>query len=240
MDGACRSGLPEDSTFWPIGLGVAARNSDARFGPVRPVELITPPATFITTTTKQGCCFVFLLIFLLFWSKVQSASNRHSHQETLMKNLLLWITGVNLIRSTATKCGHRVWIFQNDEYCPDCLKQMTVPCAWCGRPIFIDDPITLYRKLSDYRTIENSVALPHDSSRWVGCMRMDCAESAADRAGMWVPGENGKGEVFRLPTPLEIIFSNPDAQMVSIPNLSNPDTFVVHKKDTTEESGKLY
>src|SRR6056297_2996220 len=72
---------------------------------------------------------------------------------------------------TAVNCGHTtqksgvVYIFgrkcfgkipKNEDgtvdYCLDCLANMSIRCAWCGKPILIGDPVTLYTpKDPDYK-----------------------------------------------------------------------------------------
>ena len=110
---------------------------------------------------------------------------------------------------TATKCGHRTKLtglvsafnetvqikIGNDgclvKYCLDCIGEMTIQCALCGRPLFIGHPITIY-------TIYNDEPL-----YFVGCIDLDCAVAGvADRVGFWLPGDNGKGvaRVCQQPT----------------------------------------
>lgn len=89
---------------------------------------------------------------------------------------------------------------------------MAIRCAWCGNRIFIGDPITLYTPLTqeltqnnDFQVPENAVVYSKDPLQLVGCLGWNCAESGADRAGFWVPGENGKGRVQRVQTAYEAI-----------------------------------
>jgi hypothetical protein len=120
-------------------------------------------------------------------------------------------------------CGHKtlekdkVWAFgASDEttipiidgktdYCHRCLEKMAIRCAWCGEVIFIGYPITLYsprdkdHKMPDYAVLHNG---EHNS--YVGCLRWNCAESGADRAGFWYP----PGKVYRVPTPIEMCIQN--------------------------------
>ncbi|PID52240.1 MAG: hypothetical protein CR972_03075 [Candidatus Moraniibacteriota bacterium] len=90
-------------------------------------------------------------------------------------------------------------------YCHRCLEKMAIRCAWCGKVIFIGDPITLYSprgeglKMPDYAVLYNE-----EHSSYVGCLRWDCAETGADRAGFWHP----PGKVFRVATPLEMCLHN--------------------------------
>ena len=87
------------------------------------------------------------------------------------------------------------------DYCHRCLEKMAIRCAWCGKVIFVGDPVTLYsprdkdRKMPEYAVLHNK---EHNS--YVGCLRWDCAETGADRAGFWYP----PGKVYRVPTPIEM------------------------------------
>lgn len=87
--------------------------------------------------------------------------------------------------------------------CDKCFIRMAIPCAWCGLPITLGDPITLYKPKEGYTPPTGVVT--HEEAL-VGCLRWECAYSGADRAGFWVPDEkNEKGRVMRVPSPLEII-----------------------------------
>ncbi len=103
------------------------------------------------------------------------------------------------------------------DYCHRCLEKMAIRCAWCGGVIFIGDPITLYsprdrnRKMPDYAVLHNK---EHNS--YVGCLRWNCAESGADRAGFWYP----PGQVMRVPSPLEMAMQN--GGMICVSDLSDP------------------
>jgi hypothetical protein len=84
------------------------------------------------------------------------------------------------------------------EYCLECIGKMSIRCAWCGEPIFIGDPVTLYKPVETFDVPE--YAVPYgDSKCFVGCLRATCADGC-DRAGFWVP----PGEVYRVPTPIEM------------------------------------
>ena len=92
-------------------------------------------------------------------------------------------------------------------YCIDCLGKMTIRCAWCGHSIFVGDPITLYAAGEEgpgriarsdataYREDEQD-----EYGRYIGCLRMGCAETSADRSGFWLP----PGRVHRVPTAWEL------------------------------------
>ncbi len=108
------------------------------------------------------------------------------------------------------------------DYCHRCLEKMAIRCAWCGKVIFIGDPITLYSprdknwKMPDYAVLYNK---EHNS--YVGCLRWNCAETGADRAGFWYP----PGKVYRVPTPIEMCMQNMQNcrnEVVCVSDLSNP------------------
>lgn len=120
---------------------------------------------------------------------------------------LWWLWQLRCI--PATKCRHRTrargLVHSSGEvrsiglpvkggeagYCLDCIARMTIRCAWCGKPIFIGDRITLFGDTEDRRLWPQ--ACRDDSGRYIGCLRRCCA--AADQsAGRWVP----PGKVARL------------------------------------------
>lgn len=103
------------------------------------------------------------------------------------------------------------------EYCHRCLEKMAICCAWCGKPIFIGDPVTLYtRRNKDFVIPSCAIIFAHDPLQLVGCLRWNCAESGADRAGFWLP----PGQVYRVPTPLEIVMSG-EKEILAVNNLSD-------------------
>ena len=70
------------------------------------------------------------------------------------------------------------------DYCHHCLEEMTIQCAWCGKAIFIGDPVTLYSKNKDCKIPDYAVLYKeHGHDAYVGCLRWDCADTGADRAG---------------------------------------------------------
>lgn len=81
------------------------------------------------------------------------------------------------------------------DYCLDCIGKMTIRCAWCDKPIFIGDPVTLYRAGSDFQVPEHAVVYTEDPLRLVGCLGWKCADIATARAGFWKPSEEGEGYV---------------------------------------------
>lgn len=80
------------------------------------------------------------------------------------------------------------------KFCFDCFEKAIVYCAWCGEPIFPDDPITLYSpKDLSYVPKEGSVKYSDNPATYVGCLGTKCADTGADRAGFWeCPGQVAK------------------------------------------------
>ena len=77
---------------------------------------------------------------------------------------------------------------------------MAIRCAWCGKPIFIGDPVTLYSSAEkNFQIPEYAVRYSENPIKLVGCMRWDCAETGADRCGFWLP----PGVVHRVLSPIE-------------------------------------
>lgn len=88
----------------------------------------------------------------------------------------------------------------NAKYCHDCLSDMAILCAWCERPIFIGNPITLYSTRKDDFKVPNHASIyKEDPITLVGCGRTDCADTGADYAGTWIP----PGKVKRTPSMIE-------------------------------------
>lgn len=147
-----------------------------------------------------------------------------------------WIRFSNFFRKThiANICGHttpikgRITVFEESytmkmplsdngkpDYCLDCIGKMSIRCAWCGNPISIGDPVTLYLLGESERPAEHAVAYKKDPRCFVGCLGWDCANSGADRQGFWMP----PGEVERCLSPLELAMK-PGVSMVIVPDLS--------------------
>jgi len=120
----------------------------------------------------------------------------------------------------ATKCGHETKLkdkvtafgestetvikMDKPEYYHRCLKKMAIQCAWCKRPIFIGDPVTLYTPTEkDFKKPEHAVIYNENPLQLVGCGRTSCADTGADYAGIWVPEKKDKGKVHRRPTMIE-------------------------------------
>jgi hypothetical protein len=77
------------------------------------------------------------------------------------------------------------------EYCHDCLGEMACQCAWCGKPIFIGDPLTIMIPAANEEKMvlpKAAVIYSSDPLQLVGCMRHGCcADTAADCMGIWMP-----------------------------------------------------
>jgi hypothetical protein len=114
------------------------------------------------------------------------------------------------------------------------IGTMTIRCAWCGKPIYIGDPITLCSPMAEGQTWhplvlpakkfevpDYAVIYSQEPLRLVGCGRMGCADGMMDYAGRWMPDiTTGKGKVERHPTIAEHLIAHPDAEVV-IANLHN-------------------
>lgn len=86
------------------------------------------------------------------------------------------------------------------DYCHRCYEKMAIRCAWCGDYILPDSAITLYTPNANFDVPEYAVSYKEDGSlKLVGCLRMDCASSGADRSGFWVI----PGKVKRVLSPIE-------------------------------------
>lgn len=144
----------------------------------------------------------------------------------------------------ATECGHRTKVrgvvmmlgkevafklpLKHGEtaHCSDCLAKMAIRCAWCGEPILIGHPITLYSAMNgDW--VAPDYAVPYSegeddrSGRYLGCLRWKCAEMGGDRAGFWLP----PGRVHRVPTAVEMMMADlarGGDGVVVIPDLFKP------------------
>lgn len=106
------------------------------------------------------------------------------------------------------------------DWCLACIQTMAIRCAWCSEPIFIGDPVTLYTPRKHVTIPEHAVIFNNDPVQLVGCLRWDCASTGADRAGFWLPGNDGKGKVHRVPSPIEIAMGT--GKGVVVGDLSSP------------------
>lgn len=86
------------------------------------------------------------------------------------------------------------------DYCLECIGKMSIRCAWCGEPITIGDPITLYHPKKEFEVPDYAVKYGEsDKQSLVGCLRWDCADTLA-LCGQWMP----PGVVRRAPSLFEI------------------------------------
>jgi hypothetical protein len=100
------------------------------------------------------------------------------------------------------------------DWCNQCLAKMAILCAWCGRPIGIGEPITLYSPRIDKFVIpDHATVYSKEPLQLVGCLRMGCAETGADRAGFWMP----PGEVMRVLSPFEEVMGQVERGKPSSP-----------------------
>ncbi len=125
------------------------------------------------------------------------------------------------------------------DYCLDCIAKMAIRCAWCRNPIFIGDPITLYspgpragffsskelneaqkeRERKEFVVPDGAVVYREKPLTVVGCLGWNCADTGGDRAGFWLPGEDGKGCVQRVPTVLEMLPGAKEPSMMIVDDL---------------------
>ena len=160
-----------------------------------------------------------------------------------MKNVLstlekIWVFFSSIFRTKyiANKCGHTTKskgfmkygdhtttmtmpLAENGkpDYCIQCISNMSIRCAWCGGPIAISSPITLYIPNDSFEVPDYAVTYSGgESIALVGCLRWNCADGGFDRAGFWLTGEGGKGCVQRVPTVIETLLANPHASMIIV------------------------
>ena len=134
----------------------------------------------------------------------------------------------------ATRCvfGEELQFDLTDEgrkrpvYCVDCLATKAIQCAWCSGVILPGEPVTVYSPVEeDY--VPPLHAIAHNDTegdeplRLIGCLRWDCADSGADRAGFWVVGCDGKGYVHRVPTAFELLMQCPPGSAIFVRDLGD-------------------
>ena len=111
------------------------------------------------------------------------------------------------------------------------IQDSTIRCAWCGKPIFARDGITLLTPMreipgttewhglpkreripkAEANLKEYAVVYNEDPLQLVGCTRDTCCD-LMDQCGMWIPDPDnpGKGKVHRMPSAVELLLANPD------------------------------
>jgi len=111
------------------------------------------------------------------------------------------------LRGTVEVFGKTLTLKNQDppQHCLQCLADMSIRCAWCREPILVGDPITLYTPRPTYEIPDHAVYYSDNPVQLVGCLRWDCADSGASRAGFWLPSETeaGVAVVQRVLSPLE-------------------------------------
>lgn len=147
-----------------------------------------------------------------------------------LRNLFQWIRRRKTPSYTATKCGHlteqngpvsafghttTTQMPRNEygsvDYCLKCISEMAIKCAWCGNPIFIGDPVTLYTPLENFKIPEHAVINNEKPLQLVGCLRWNCADTGADCAGFWLPNNDGNGHAHYIMTAYERILGASDS-----------------------------
>lgn len=157
-------------------------------------------------------------MFDMFLSALQIAHGI-AHYQTQEKGEAVGL--LNAFRYTATRCGHRtrrkgkVSAFGRTittempmnkstpvDYCLRCIGKMAIRCAWCGEPIFIGDPITLYTPRGDFKVPEHTVVYSKNrcsSSAVSGGIAPTRAQTALD-SGCQTKAEKGMSSGFRPPS----------------------------------------
>lgn len=108
------------------------------------------------------------------------------------------------------------------EYCLDCISAMACKCAWCGHAVFIGDAVTLYGSRGpDFVVPEHAVVYGQSPIQLVGCLRWDCADTGADRAGFRLPDDQGNGHVVRTQSLYAVSAAAGPDTAVLVNNLSN-------------------
>lgn len=109
------------------------------------------------------------------------------------------------------------------DYCLECVGNMSIRCAWCGEPIAIGNPITLYIPNDDYQIPDYAVRhVEGGSMALVGCLGWNCASTGADMCGYWMP----PGKVERVSSPVEICLRT--GQMVLVGDVHDRGSISLH------------
>ena len=137
-------------------------------------------------------------VFISSFFRRSYTANKCGH-ETKSRGLVIAGNRTNIMEMDLEENG-------NPDYCLDCISKMSIQCAWCGEPITIGNPVTLYTPVKTYEIPEYALLYTEEGSKaLVGCLGWDCAETGGDRAGFWLPGNDGRGRVKRVPTAFETL-----------------------------------
>ncbi len=128
--------------------------------------------------------------------KTTHVTNICKHK-TKQKDFINDGAGITIMEMPLAKNGH-------PDYCLKCIENMSIQCAWCNKNIAVGSHITLYSPVNkDFEIPKHAIIFNKEHRQLVGCLRWECADSGADRAGFWVPGDNNEGCVERVMSPLE-------------------------------------
>lgn len=139
---------------------------------------------------------------------------------------------------TASVCGHRTK--RTDEvhafgdhmittaplengappYCHRCVEKAAIACARCGGAIFpTDEPVNLCSPADPKNFVirPGAVVYQKDPLILVGCLRWNCADSGASRAGFWVM----PGKVERVASPFELALAASDCQPIFVEDIGS-------------------
>lgn len=133
-----------------------------------------------------------------WWERLKT--NRFFQPKNILADCGHLTKAVDVLTVFGYGCTTRLPIIGgHTAYCHACLAKMVIRCAWCGQPIFVGDPVTLYTPGQNFVLPEYAQIYRRDPLQIVGCLRWNCAATGADRAGFWVP----PGQVKRVQSPLE-------------------------------------
>ena len=137
--------------------------------------------------------------------------------KTHKKGFMLGGESTSIMEMPLAKNGH-------PDYCLDCIGKMGIRCAWCGEPITIWSPVTLYTPKKEFKIPDYAVAYGEGEQKaLIGCLRWDCADTGADLCGYWVP----PGVVKRISSSLEIAMQT--GKMVMVGDTRNyPTSMSLH------------
>ncbi len=135
--------------------------------------------------------------------KLKKAVPAKNNPQIIMANCGHLTKLIDRVSAFGDETETEIKIFPGEQpaYCHRCLEKMACRCVWCGRTIFIGDPITLYTPNGDYVRPSYAIVYSENPLQIVGCGRSDCADTGADYAGFWLP----PGKVERQSTPIETL-----------------------------------